>query len=175
MNLEHKLLTLKTGLFSFPEAVVPALGGEDTWILDVGSGSGQWVVDMANEFPRAAVVGLDLTVASCDGCVWPYILCNTALTATSFIPLNCRFELDDMNEKMFHYRSKFNFVHLRGVGDGISDYNEFLHESFAMLKPGGVLLTVEWDNLILDHNKIPISSIRVGDPVSDRLPVLRAS
>ncbi len=30
-------------------------------ILDIGSGTGQWAVDMSAEFPRATVVGLDVT------------------------------------------------------------------------------------------------------------------
>src|SRR5579859_7558758 len=33
-------------------------------ILDVGCGTGRWVVEMATEFPGAQVVGLDLVVPS---------------------------------------------------------------------------------------------------------------
>lgn len=35
--------------------------GDFNSILDIGCGSGCWVIDMAKQYPRAEVIGMDLT------------------------------------------------------------------------------------------------------------------
>lgn len=55
------------GLFLQPRAVHRALAprnGPMPAVLDVGSGSGSWVLDMGELFPHAEVVGLDLAPAN---------------------------------------------------------------------------------------------------------------
>lgn len=68
LDLQHELLKKKRGgLFYAPQAVKRALAprdGSQPSILDVGSGSGSWVIEMARQFPHAEVVGLDLAPAN---------------------------------------------------------------------------------------------------------------
>lgn len=57
------------GFYSKPDVVKRILalrpeGVEPPAILDIGTGSGSWVLDMAKEFPHAEVVGVDLTPAN---------------------------------------------------------------------------------------------------------------
>jgi len=49
--------------------------------LDVGTGSGAWCIEVADQFPKAHVVGIDLS----------------PIQATT-IPLNCEFIVSDLNE-----------------------------------------------------------------------------
>lgn len=47
-------------------------------ILDIGTGTGIWAIDMADQYPIAEVVGTDLSPIQ-----------------PSWVPTNCRFEVDD--------------------------------------------------------------------------------
>ncbi|KAG8884541.1 hypothetical protein FRB99_004517 [Tulasnella sp. 403] len=91
-DVEHRVLTLVLdSLYAAPELILRAMAPKQDRtpaILDVGTGSGMWAMDMAREFPHAEVVGIDLT---------PPTLHNTHL------PPNCRFEVDDVNLDLSHY------------------------------------------------------------------------
>ena len=47
-------------------------------IVDIGTGTGFWCIDMAEEYPSAQVLGIDLSPVQPD-----------------WVPPNCRFEVDD--------------------------------------------------------------------------------
>jgi cyclopropane fatty-acyl-phospholipid synthase-like methyltransferase len=51
-------------------------------ILDIGTGTGIWAIDMADTYPAAEVIGTDLSPIQP---VW--------------IPPNCRFEVDDAEQE----------------------------------------------------------------------------
>ncbi|KAG8986470.1 hypothetical protein FRB94_002795 [Tulasnella sp. JGI-2019a] len=81
---------------------------------------------MALEFPHVDVVGIDF--------VPPVLLSAEA------IPPNCRFEVDDANLSMTHYKDCFNMVHVRSADQGINDFNGCLYELAQTLRPGGILV-----------------------------------
>jgi len=51
-------------------------------ILDVGTGTGIWAIDMADTYPAALITGIDLSP-----------------TQPSWVPSNVRFQVDDYTEK----------------------------------------------------------------------------
>ena len=60
---------------------------------------------MANKFPHAEVIGIDLA---------PVIVSEHA------IPDNCRFELDDVNRGLPRFYGQIDLIHMRGIGLGVS-------------------------------------------------------
>ncbi|KAG8761654.1 hypothetical protein FRC14_000038 [Serendipita sp. 396] len=99
-------------------------------ILDLGCGTGIWALDMAREYPHASVVGVDLA--------------PTPVEADS-TPPNCRFELDDVNMGLSHFYDSFDVVHARLISSGIKDYRKMMEEAERCLKPGGVVIFVDYD------------------------------
>ncbi|KAG8863064.1 hypothetical protein FRB96_009244 [Tulasnella sp. 330] len=102
-------------------------------VLDVGAGSGRCdesrhkrAVDMASQFPHAKVLGIDL--------VPPVLL------GINTIPHNCRFEVDDANLSMAHYKDCFDVVHVRAADQGINDYKGFIYEIARTIRPHGILI-----------------------------------
>ncbi|KAG8940676.1 hypothetical protein FRC04_005088 [Tulasnella sp. 424] len=144
LDLQHLMLKTKlNGLFVPLLPVRRALAPRQSTtpsILDLGTGSGSWAIDMAKLFPHADVVGLDLVPANLN----------------SEPPLNCRFECDDINLGLLHYRNAFDVVHARCIALGIADYQKFLGEVIEVLRPGGVYLAGAGDMQLYNEDRSPV-------------------
>jgi len=89
-------------------------------ILDLGCGTGIWCIDMADEFPSAEVVGVDI-----------------APTQPGWVPPNCRFELDDLQETWTWKENSFDFIFSRDMIASIRDFPRFIDQCYTHVKPGG--------------------------------------
>ncbi|KAH9843187.1 S-adenosyl-L-methionine-dependent methyltransferase [Rhodofomes roseus] len=145
LDVQHHQYTLILGrLYPAPELVWRALRPRPDrrpTILDVGTGSGSWAVDMAREFPHCDVVGIDLAPPRIDGKQ----------------PSNCRFEIDDANLGFLHYIDSFDVVHARAISAGIRDFPGLLRELAGTLRPGGVLLLADGEQQLYDENQRPMA------------------
>jgi len=140
-------------LFPFRDVVTPLLKEGQIIppeILDIGTGSGRWAVDMAVAYPQTNVVGIDLVPP-------------TGIPKDK-IPPNCRFEIDDANLAMGHYTDTFSIVHGRMINSGLNDVNSFFYQMARILKPGGVLIMVGCDPQIRDENFEPFPFVKPGEP-----------
>ncbi|THU88391.1 S-adenosyl-L-methionine-dependent methyltransferase [Dendrothele bispora CBS 962.96] len=101
--------------------------GQHRRILDLGTGAGLWAISMADEFPRAEVIGIDL-----------------APLQPRNVPPNCTFELCDINQSPIPYPDNyFDLIHARSMHTGITDYPKMIREIARLLRPGGLVLLIE--------------------------------
>ncbi|KAF5548915.1 methyltransferase [Fusarium mexicanum] len=88
-------------------------------VLDVGTGTGIWAVEFADEHPHAEVYGIDI-----------------APIQPGFVPPNCTFEIDDA-EKEWTWTKPFDYVFVRLMVGSIANWDKLIRQSYDNLKPGG--------------------------------------
>ncbi|KAF5975807.1 methyltransferase [Fusarium coicis] len=96
--------------------------------LDVGTGSGIWAIDFADQFPQAEVTATDLSP-----------------TQPKWVPPNVRFEIDDATETWTWKDNTFDFVHMRYLFGAIQDWTVLYQQAYRVCTPGGWVESVEAD------------------------------
>jgi SAM-dependent methyltransferase len=91
-------------------------------ILDLGTGSGIWAIDMAEKYVSASVIGVD-----------------TAAVQPNMVPPNLQFEIDDVESDWLWPKNSFDFIHARELILAIRDWPRLVRQAFDHLKPGGYL------------------------------------
>ena len=121
-DLQHHLwrLTLDGALYLSP---LPPLTSS---VLDVGTGTGIWAIDFADEHPEVTILGTDLSAVQ-----------------PAYVPPNCSFEVDDV-ESDWTFNHPFDFIHIRFLTVGMRDWSKFFHQAFQHLQPGGWLEVQEF-------------------------------
>ncbi|KAI2469739.1 S-adenosyl-L-methionine-dependent methyltransferase [Annulohypoxylon bovei var. microspora] len=89
-------------------------------ILDLGTGTGIWAIEMGDAYPSANVLGLDLSPIQ-----------------PQWVPPNVRFMVDDVESPWLHPKNHFDYIHSRHTIMAIKDWNKLLRTSYEHLKPGG--------------------------------------
>lgn len=95
-------------------------------IFDVGTGTGIWALEMADMYPNAKVVGIDLSPIQ-----------------PNYVPENCHFYVDDVEEEWD--AGLYDFIHVRALMGAIKDWPRFFQQAFDHLEPGGQLELQELD------------------------------
>ncbi|OJJ48317.1 hypothetical protein ASPZODRAFT_158062 [Penicilliopsis zonata CBS 506.65] len=88
-------------------------------VLDLGTGTGIWAIDMADAHPQAVVKGIDLSPIQ-----------------PSWIPPNLKFEIDDYNLEWLD-KGKYDLIHGRELLGTVPNWVEFYRQVLSGLKPGG--------------------------------------
>jgi trans-aconitate methyltransferase len=101
-------------------------------ILDFGTGTANWAFDIAEQFPRAEVLGTDLSPIQS---IWS--------------PANCKFFVDDVeSEWAYSSLEAFDFIHGRAMGGSVSDWPQLLRRIHTHLKPGGWVELQEFECMV---------------------------
>ncbi|KAF4604739.1 hypothetical protein EYR40_003517 [Pleurotus pulmonarius] len=145
LDRQHLLFIQVMG--KYPRVVrdylTPAFPGDLRNVLDLGCGSGTWIMEIARDFPNCDAVAVDLVPMQSPD-----------------MPFNCRSEVDDINLGLQHFYDDFDFVHARLISSGIKDFPALIHEIARTLKPGGYVELMEFDfhayNRRLQQISVPV-------------------
>ncbi|KAK1781455.1 S-adenosyl-L-methionine-dependent methyltransferase [Copromyces sp. CBS 386.78] len=88
--------------------------------LDVGTGTGLWAVDFADEFPTCNVVGTDISAIQ-----------------PNWVPPNLQFDIDDASKTWTYPDNHFDYVHIRWLSGTMKDWASLYKEAYRCTKPGG--------------------------------------
>ena len=113
-------------------------------ILDIGTGTGIWCMDVADAFPAAGVIGVDISPIQ-----------------PAWVPPNLHFEVFDAEQPWTFADDRFSLVHTRIMnGFSLRDWPGFYEKAFKTLKPGGWVENQEFDLFVQsDDGTIPANSV----------------
>ncbi|GKT61711.1 SAM-dependent methyltransferase [Colletotrichum tofieldiae] len=104
------------------------IGDDSQTVLDVGTGTGVWAIDFADEFPSAEVIGVDVSPIQ-----------------PTWVPPNCKFQIDDIEQSWTWPADHFDFIHIRNLEGCIADWRALYENAFECTKPGGYIEIKEFD------------------------------
>ncbi|EKJ77672.1 hypothetical protein FPSE_02170 [Fusarium pseudograminearum CS3096] len=161
-NLQHNLfiLTLDNRLGLAPPNDP---GANVKHVLDIGTGTGIWAIDYADEHLNSKVIGIDLSPIQPD-----------------FVPPNVEFFIDDIEEP-WTFSEPFDYIHSRMMTFSIKSWPELASNIYNNLVPGGYVELLEIDlfaksddnTLNEDHNLSKLihllgeASTKIGRPFQD--------
>lgn len=104
-------------------------------ILDLGTGTGIWAMEMADQYPESTVIGTDLSLCNqhCMGRASAKTGVRGILLMLRFfrVPDNVRFEIDDFERKSWFWReSYFDYIHSRFLVSSVSSYPALIRKAF---------------------------------------------
>ncbi|KAL1997703.1 hypothetical protein VTN02DRAFT_1001 [Thermoascus thermophilus] len=89
-------------------------------ILDIGTGTGIWPIQMGDLYPSAAlIIGNDLSPIQ-----------------PQWLPSNVKFLVDDV-EQEWHEPEPYDFIHCRYMAGSIKDWPKLVRQCYQNLRPGG--------------------------------------
>ncbi|KZF23510.1 S-adenosyl-L-methionine-dependent methyltransferase [Xylona heveae TC161] len=92
-------------------------------VIDLGTGTGIWALDFADEYPSATVEGVDLSPIQ-----------------PRWIPPNCKFIVDDIEaEWPYPTEQAFDYIHQRNMVGSVGDWDRLYEQAYKHTKPGGYI------------------------------------
>ena len=108
LDFQHHLFLLT---FGKQLQICPSVR-EPKRVLDIGTGTGIWAMQFADEHLDSEVIGVDLSPIQ-----------------PSFVPPNIKFQLDNVEEE-WTYTREFDFIYSRMMAGGIEDWPRLIEQSF---------------------------------------------
>ncbi|KAK3680567.1 S-adenosyl-L-methionine-dependent methyltransferase [Podospora appendiculata] len=95
------------------------IGDHPGKIIDIGTGTGIWAIEMGDLFPSAEILGLDLSPIQ-----------------PTWVPPNVKFIVDDIEDE-WASGSGWDYAHFRNMAVILRDLQKVVDQTFHHLKPGG--------------------------------------
>lgn len=96
-------------------------------VLDVGTGTGIWAIELGDSLPSATIIGVDQSPIQ-----------------PTWVPPNVSFEIDDVNKPWLQAERSFDFIHVRTMAGSVTSWQKLLEEAFRALKPVGKIEFAEF-------------------------------
>jgi ubiquinone/menaquinone biosynthesis C-methylase UbiE len=96
------------------------IGPNPQRILDIGTGTGIWAMQVAELYPSAEVIGTDISPVQ-----------------PKWVPPNLTFEVDDLEAKWLYEPDSYDLINIRFMFVAIKDWPAILAQAYRTLKPGG--------------------------------------
>lgn len=120
-DMKHSMsLLLMQGEFFY--APVKERLEEGAEVLDLGTGTGIWAIEVGDKYPNTTVTGIDLSPIQ-----------------PNYVPENVHFFVDDFDEEWVDPDDKYDFIHIRNVMHSVTDTKALLSRVMRHLKPGGYI------------------------------------
>jgi len=94
-------------------------------VVDLGTGTGIWAIEFAEQHPESDVLGTDFSPIEPE-----------------YVPPNCRFEIDDMDDDWV-YSHPFDYIHGRYIVGFLNDIRKLIRNIYDNLVPGGYVEIME--------------------------------
>ncbi|KAK4126822.1 S-adenosyl-L-methionine-dependent methyltransferase [Parathielavia appendiculata] len=111
------LMLCRGAYFYAPVDEVLEEGGE---VLDLGTGTGIWAMELGDRYPNSTITGIDLSPIQ-----------------PTFVPENVHFFVDDFDEEWVDPENKYDFIHLRHTLHSVKNRQTLLRRVLHHLKPNG--------------------------------------
>ncbi|GAB1320157.1 S-adenosyl-L-methionine-dependent methyltransferase [Madurella fahalii] len=106
------------------------------YILDIGTGIGEWAIGMAEKYPQCEVFGTDIA----------------PIQPTHQVPSNVEFHIESAEEEWLRPADTVDLVHLRNMEGAFSDWRFIYSQAFECLRPGGWIEIIDWEDFFADKN-----------------------
>ncbi|KAI5861441.1 S-adenosyl-L-methionine-dependent methyltransferase [Durotheca rogersii] len=107
-------------------------------VVDIGTGTGLWAIDFADEHPNATIIGTDVSPIQ-----------------PSWVPPNVQFQIDDCTQEWTFAENSMDYVHMRWLVGSIQDWTALLKQAYRCLKPGGYIESHETSaNILSDDGSV---------------------
>ncbi|KAI0726961.1 S-adenosyl-L-methionine-dependent methyltransferase [Fomitopsis betulina] len=128
-NRQHALLYNLVGAhYIGPVQEVLRRGpGVQRQAVDLGTGTGKWVMDVAREFPHVRFRGIDIV----------------PIQTRHPLP-NVWFMMHDLAEPLGYASGSVDLVHARDIHLAVRDFSMLLNEAARVLRCGGLFISGEW-------------------------------
>ncbi|KAM5357563.1 hypothetical protein ACJZ2D_016134 [Fusarium nematophilum] len=94
--------------------------------LDIGTGTGIWAIDFADQYPSVEVIGTDISPIQ-----------------PSWIPPNLKFEIEDCSREWTFKPDSVDYIHIRYLHGSIKDWPSIFTEAFKACAPNGWVESME--------------------------------
>ncbi|RGP67460.1 hypothetical protein FLONG3_8508 [Fusarium longipes] len=115
-DMKHAMVRLLSG----QKLHFAPLGDNPQNILDIGTGTGIWAIEIGEQYPSANVLGIDLSPIQ-----------------PTWLPPNVHFMVDDVESSWLHPQNYFDYIHSRHTVQAIKDWPRLFDSALQHMKPGG--------------------------------------
>lgn len=116
LDLQHHIFKLLLD----GELTMTPIADEELKILDIGTGTGIWPIEMGDKYESTIITGID------ESPIQP-----------AWVPANVQFVIDDVTKPWLIQSNSIDFIHIRTMAGCIADWPGLLRQAFEVLKPGG--------------------------------------